>query len=239
MSASPHFIESFRRDGFVVLPQFLDPSQRTVLRRACDAALDWSRAHCLETSHNTPRISLLTQAGSFEQGPALLAPILSFASGIAVCALLRVFGAGTAARIPELKDAHYYHEQTQRDWQGDWHRDSQFTRVDPDLERALIVSAESLHVRFAFEDDDRLEVVPGSHARWDSDEELAIRKGSQRASQHMPNAQRIALRAGDACLFHAWSIHRASYRRTPIRRTLDLLYASPRPRQQSTWATGF
>jgi ectoine hydroxylase-related dioxygenase (phytanoyl-CoA dioxygenase family) len=42
----------------------------------------------------------------------------------------------------------------------------------------------------------------------------------------MPNALRISLQPGDACVFHAWSIHRASYRRTPIRRTLDLLYAS-------------
>jgi len=71
-----------------------------------------------------------------------------------------------------------------------------------------------------------LEVVPGSHARWDSQEELCIRKGSDRATDKMPNAFRVVLKAGDACLFHAWSIHRATYRRAPVRRTLDLLYAS-------------
>jgi ectoine hydroxylase-related dioxygenase (phytanoyl-CoA dioxygenase family) len=224
MSSSPHRVESFHRNSFVVLPHFLDQRGRAQLRRAADTALSWSRAQCAETSHSTPRISLLTQATSFEHGAAALAPILAFASSARVCALLHAL----SADVLQLKDAHYYHEQTKRDWDGDWHRDSQFARTDPDLERELVSSSCSLHVRVALEDDDRLEVVPGSHARWDSEEEHCIRRGSDRASDQMPNALRVVLKAGDACLFHAWSIHRATYRRAPLRRTLDLLYASPR-----------
>ena len=235
MSSSPNFIESFRNQSFVVLPQFLQASERTRLRRACDAVLDWSRAHSAETSHTTPRVSLLTQAHSFEHGPELLLPVLALAGSARVCALLRGLQPAAARDMPELEDAHYYHEQTQRDWDGDWHRDSQFARGYPDLERELIANTWAMHLRVAFEDDDRLEVVPASHARWDTDEELAIRRGSRRATSDMPNAMRVRLRAGDACLFHAWSIHRATYRRAPIRRTLDLLYACRRsPRTSRT-----
>ncbi|MEO6601791.1 MAG: phytanoyl-CoA dioxygenase family protein, partial [Polyangiaceae bacterium] len=208
MSFNPRFIATFEHQSFVVLPHFLEPTERAVLRRAGDAALEWSRTHCVETSHSTPRISLLTQANSFEPGPVLLAPILAFASSARVCTQLQALHPSDAVGIPELKDAHYYHEQTQRDWDGDWHRDSQFARVDLDQERTLIANSWSLHFRVAFEDDERLEVVPGSHRRWDTAEELAIRRGSHRASNHMPNAERVCLRAGDACLFHAWSIHR-------------------------------
>ena len=221
---NPVKIETFHRRSFVVVPQFLEPNERAAIRRACDAALEWSRANCAETSHTTPCISLLIQANSFEHGPALLSPILAFAGSARVCALLEAVRLGDQ-KAPPLKDAHYYHEQTKRDW----HRDSQFSRADPDLERQLISSSWSAHVRVAFEDDDRLEIVPGSHGRWDTDEELHIRRGGYRASAAMPNAARICLRAGDACLFHAWSIHRATYRRAPIRRTLDLLYASTHP----------
>lgn len=221
----------FRRNSFVVLPSFLDGQTRAQLREAADAALTWSRAQCREISHSTPRISLLTQATSFEGGTAKLAPILAFASSARVCALLDTVARGSSADVLQLKDAHYYHEQTKRDWDGDWHRDSQFSRADPDLERGLIATTCSVHVRVALEADDRLEVVPSSHARWDTDEELRIRKGSHRATDQMPNAVRVILKAGDACLFHAWSIHRATYRRTPIRRTLDLLYASTRSRK--------
>ena len=224
--SKPIEIESFHRHSFVVLPAFLQPQQQSAMRHACDAALEWSRATCAETAHSTPRISLLTQASSFENGAALLAPILEFSRDSRVCALLQAVWLGAETVAPQLKDAHYYHEQTKRDWDGDWHRDSQFTRADPVLERQLISNSWSVHVRVAFEDDDRLEVVPGSHQRWDTDDELRIRYGAYRASNDMPNAVRIALRAGDACLFHAWSIHRATYRRAPIRRTLDLLYGA-------------
>jgi hypothetical protein len=227
-SHNPIEVEFFRR-SFVVLPHFLEPPERAAIRRACDAALQWSRANCAETSHTTPRISLLTQASSFEAGRALLAPVLAFAACARVCTLLEAVRGGADTGAPQLKDAHYYHEQTKRDWDGDWHRDSQFSRADPEQEPALIASSWSVHFRVAFEDDERLEIVPASHARWDTDEELRIRRGASRASNDMPNAERISLRAGDACLFHAWAIHRATYRRTPIRRTLDLLYASTHP----------
>lgn len=226
MSSSRNPIASFQRDSFVVLPHFLDRDALAELRQGADSALTWSRARCSETSHSTPRISLLTQATSFEHGGAALVPILAFASNARVCALLRAAVTGDAADRMQLRDAHYYHEQTKRDWDGDWHRDSQFFRADPELERELVRNQCALHFRVAFEPDDRLELVPGSHARWDREEELRIRKGSNRATPHMPNALRVVLQAGDACLFHAWSIHRATYRRSPIRRTLDLLYAS-------------
>lgn len=229
MSSSPNPIEDFRRNSFVVLPNFLDRRARSELREAADAALTWSRAQCIETSHTTPRISLLTQATSFDGGAATLTPILTFAGSARVCALLDAVARSASADVLQLKDAHYYHEQTKRDWDGDWHRDSQFSRADPDLERELIASTCSVHVRVALEEDDRLEIVPSSHTRWDTDEELCIRRGSNRATDKMPNAVRIILKAGDACLFHAWSIHRATYRRAPIRRTLDLLYASTGP----------
>ena len=226
MSSKPHFIESFHRHGFVVLPEFLDRRDQTELRLAADTALAWSRAQSTETSHSTPRISLLTQASSFEHGATALTPILAFASSSRVCALLQAVA--DSSGFPELKDAHYYHEQTKRDWDGDWHRDSQFSRTGPELERELVASSWSVHIRVALEDDDRLEVVPGSHARWDTDEEMRIRRGSARATDQMPNAVRVVLKAGDACLFNAWSIHRATYRRTPVRRTLDLLFAAAR-----------
>ncbi len=227
MSSNFDPLEDFRRNSFVVLPKFLDERARAQLREAADTALAWSRAQCVETSHSTPRISLLTQATSFEGGAAMLAPILAFAGSARVCAWLDAIARGSSAGMLQLKDIHYYHEQTKHDWDGDWHRDSQFSGADPDVERELIASTCSVHVRLALEDDDRLEVVPSSHARWDSDEELRIRKGGNRATDQMPHAVRVTLKAGDACLFHAWSIHRATYRRTPIRRTLDLLYAYP------------
>jgi len=226
MSSNTNPVVSFRLFGFVVLPGFLGAQEQALLRRHCDVALARARRENEETAHSTPRISLLTDTRGDDR-EELLSPIIEFASGQRVCALLRTV---TEEASVGLKEMHYYHEQLTRDWDGDWHRDSQFGRPEPERERARFESSLAVHVRVAFEDDDRLEIVPGSHARWDTPEELRIRKGPDRATALMPNARRIQLRAGDGCLFHAWSIHRATYRRAPLRRTLDVLYGvSERP----------
>src|SRR6478736_2477047 len=211
----------FGKLGFVVLPRFLDLAERARLRRTCDGVLECARRSNLETAHSTPRISLL--AGVSDAREEHYCPIIEFASGQRVCLILRVVTSETRALL-ELKELHYYHEQTKRDWDGDWHRDCQFGHSDPERERVRFETMMAVHVRVAFEDDDRLEIVPGSHVRWDTREELGIRRGSDRATASMPGATRVQLSAGDGCLFHAWSIHRATYRCAPIRRTLDALY---------------
>ncbi|MBX3226844.1 MAG: phytanoyl-CoA dioxygenase family protein [Labilithrix sp.] len=217
-------IVAFREHGFFVVPGFFVAAERTTLRRACDDALRHVRERSQETGHTTPSISLLTDPSCFERA----AGAMELVGSSRVCALLRGLSLPGEEETPRLKDVQYYHEQTRRDWDGDWHRDSQLGRPDLELERTIVQTTTAVHFRVALEDDDRLEIVPGSHARWDSPEELRIRKGRDRTTT-MPRAARVVLRAGDACVFHAWSIHRATYRRDPPRRTLDALYAFALP----------
>lgn len=224
-TSQPDRVAVFRETGFFVVPAFLDDGQRAELRRASDPALEHARNAMPQTGHSTPRISLLTEAD-----PAVAETVAVLFASRRVCALLEGLALPSEPDAPRLRDVHYYHEQTKHDWDGDWHRDSQFGQPDPEAERVLVATTTTLHVRVALEDDDRLEIVPGSHARWDTPEELRIRKGSSRASAEMPNARRVLLRAGDACIFHASSIHRATYRRAPLRRTLDAVYTFTRPK---------
>lgn len=218
-------LQSFRVHGYFVVPAFLNPTELGELRRACDIALDRARAESTENGHTTPNIGVFTEPSYFSHQPGALDRLTKFVGSARVCALLDGLAPEGEDGTPHLKNTDYYHEQTKRDWDGDWHRDSQFGQPDPELERRRILTTTSVHVRVALEDDDRLEIVPGSHRRWDTPEELQIRKGSRRASSAMPKATRIALEARDACVFHAWSIHRATYQRVPLRRTLDSLYA--------------
>jgi phytanoyl-CoA dioxygenase PhyH len=219
-----HRIRLFHQQSYFVLPGFLEPAEYRELCGAADVILQRTRAVSEHEGHTTPSISLLSNAGQLAQEPDGLERLLRFVSSTRICGLLDGLTAPTEDPTPRLQKTDYYHEQTVRDWDGDWHRDSQFNQVDPERERARVLTTTALHVRVALHDDDRLEVVPGSHRRWDSEAELAVRKGARRASAHMPQATRIVLRAGDVCVFHAWSIHRGTYRRTPLRRTLDALY---------------
>lgn len=218
-------LHSFHVHGYFVVPAFLNPAELGELRHACDIALDRARAESTENGHTTPKIGVFTDPTYFSRQPGALDRLMNFVGSARVCALLEGLAHDGEDGTPHLKSTDYYHEQTKRDWDGDWHRDSQFGQPDPELECRRILTTTSVHVRVALEDDDRLEIVPGSHRRWDTPEELQIRKGSKRASSAMPGATRIVLEAGDACVFHAWSIHRATYQRAPLRRTLDSLYA--------------
>src|SRR6478735_10835598 len=150
MSSNPDPSRVFRKVGFVVLPQFLDVAERARLRRSCDAVLEGTRRSNFETAHSTPRISLLTDVSG--DRASLVSPIIEFASGQRVCSLLRAVTAETRA-VLELKELHYYHEQTKRDWDGDWHRDSQFGHSDPERERSRFEATMAVHVRVGFEDD--------------------------------------------------------------------------------------
>jgi hypothetical protein len=233
-------LKSFRVHAYFVVPAFLHPAERGELRRACDIALARARAESTENGHTTPKIGVFTDPSYFSHQPGALDRLTKFVGSTRVCALLEGLAGEGEDGTPHLKNTDYYHEPTKRDWDGDWHRDSQFGQPDPELERRRILTTTSVHVRVALEDDDRLEIVPGSHRRWDTPEELQLRKGSKRASSAMPGATRIALKAGDACVFHAWSIHRGTYRRAPLRRTIDSLYAFVRsdvtpPPPPSAW----
>jgi hypothetical protein len=218
-------VQSFHVHGYFVVPAFSNPAELGELRRACDIALDRARADSTEKGHTTPSIGPLTEPSYFARHPGELDRLTRFIGSARVCALLEGLALEGEEDTPHLRSTDYYHEQTKRDWDGDWHRDSQLGQPDPELECRRILTTTSAHLRVALEDDDRLEIVPGSHRRWDTPDELRIRKGSERTSSAMPGAVRIALSAGDACVFHAWSIHRATYRRVPLRRTLDSLYA--------------
>jgi hypothetical protein len=237
MHARRGWTDVFRAQGFFVVPGFLGTTERSELRRVCDAVLERQRAHSRETGHTTPHISLIGIGDvSVHDDPRAFELIARFVGSARICALFDGLAGPNEVAAPCVKAAHYYHEQTRRDWDGDWHRDSQFGRADPDVEREVVATTTSVHVRVALEDDDRLEIVPGSHARWDTPEELRIRKGADRASSNMPHAARVVLRAGDVCVFHALSIHRATYRREPLRRTIDALYAFGRPTANPLWS---
>jgi len=217
--------QRFRERGYCVVPAFLEPAELAELRHACDIVLERVRDESTTKGHSTPSVSLFADPNTFSRESDALNRITTFVASARVCALLEGLAHAHEESTPRVKKIDYYHEQTLHDWEGDWHRDSQFTESDPERERTLVLSTTSVHLRVALEHDDRLELVPGSHLRWDTSEELGIRKGARRASAEMPGATRVVLHAGDACIFHAWSIHRATYLRAPLRRTIDLLYA--------------
>ena len=109
-----------------------------------------------------------------------------------------------------------------------WHRDPQY-HMDLSQQQAALQGPEVVHIRIPLTDEPGIELVPGSHTRWDSQEELDIRmqQNQQASSQALSTGLEIPLQKGDVLLFSANMIHRGLYGLD--RFALDLLYCESEP----------
>ncbi len=121
-------------------------------------------------------------------------------------------------------------QQTSQD--GSWHRDSQFITPDVGEEKKSVAasqnSGEAIQLQLALVASGDVEFVPGSHRRWDTDEEFQIRRadgGSNSRSHAMPEALRSELEPGDAMAVNPYGLHRGRYHADKLRSTYMLTYA--------------
>jgi hypothetical protein len=93
-----------------------------------------------------------------------------------------------------------------------WHRDCQYDH-DVEMQKKVIQETQVLHLRVPLFDELGMELIPGTHKRWDSDEEFNVRQEEKGrvSSENLSTGKRIALAAGDLLLFSADMIHRGLY----------------------------
>ena len=99
---------------------------------------------------------------------------------------------------PELKDF--------------WHRDCQYDH-DIDVQKIVIHETQVLHLRVPLFDELGMELVPGTHKRWDNEEEFNVRQEEQGrlSNESLSTGKQIKLAAGDLLVFSADMIHRGLY----------------------------
>lgn len=104
-----------------------------------------------------------------------------------------------------------------------WHRDPQY-HLTVEQQKLALTGPEVLHVRISLTADPGVEVIPGSHINWDTDEELQVRleKNGHKHYESLSNGVPIPLVVGDVLLFSANMIHRGLYGNNRL--ALDILY---------------
>ena len=93
-----------------------------------------------------------------------------------------------------------------------WHRDCQYDH-DVAVQKKVIQETQVLHLRVPLFDELGMELVPGTHKRWDSDEEFNVRQEikGRLSSENLSSGKKIPLGAGDLLVFSADMIHRGLY----------------------------
>ncbi len=110
-----------------------------------------------------------------------------------------------------------------------WHRDMQYNREPIEKQQANLKVQIPLHVRIALRDEPGIELIKGTHARWDTPQEYAVRMEENGHSNHedLPNSVIIPMKAGDILIFSANMIHRGLYGMD--RFAFDLLFTDQNP----------
>jgi ectoine hydroxylase-related dioxygenase (phytanoyl-CoA dioxygenase family) len=93
-----------------------------------------------------------------------------------------------------------------------WHRDCQYDH-DVEVQKKVIHETQVVHLRVPLFDELGMELVPGTHKRWDSEEEFNVRDERQGKLSNDPlsTGKTIRLAAGDLLVFSADMIHRGLY----------------------------
>lgn len=93
-----------------------------------------------------------------------------------------------------------------------WHRDCQYDH-DIEVQKKVIHETQVVHLRVPLFDELGVELVPGTHKRWDSDEEYDVRQEEKGrlSSESLSSGKEVKLAAGDLLVFSADMIHRGLY----------------------------
>jgi hypothetical protein len=202
--------ERWRRDGYILVPGLIHATQANQLRTLAEPILSQWRQCNPETGEAGGGVDAtvmrhLNHPEYFRQSGTSLVDLLQ-----AVPAVLDVCTTILNAE-PLFRCTSLFMNPQVNSQDGNWHRDSQFHHADEEEERQAIVGVgdlgRSVQLQIALVASDDVEVVPGSHLRWDTTAEYS-------------------LQPGDAVAFNPLALHRGRYHADKLRRTLMLTYTS-------------
>jgi ectoine hydroxylase-related dioxygenase (phytanoyl-CoA dioxygenase family) len=109
-----------------------------------------------------------------------------------------------------------------------WHRDPQY-HLSLEQQQAALSLFDVIHFRLPVLDEPGIELIPGTHKRWDSPEELDVRLEQNGSNNNQPLSQgkAIKLSAGDLLIFSANMIHRGLYGMDRL--AFDILFCPSEP----------
>jgi ectoine hydroxylase-related dioxygenase (phytanoyl-CoA dioxygenase family) len=129
---------------------------------------------------------------------------------------------------PAFMNTQLFFDPTSKAQKNYWHRDPQY-HMSVEEQKDALQGPNVLHFRVPLVDEPGLELVPGSHRRWDSNEEINIRleKNGHKNYEDLSSGVRVSLNAGDLLVFSGNMIHRGIYGMDRL--SLDILYCDPVP----------
>ncbi|MDT8429662.1 MAG: phytanoyl-CoA dioxygenase family protein [Pseudomonadales bacterium] len=129
---------------------------------------------------------------------------------------------------PAFMNTQLFFNPVNADQKNYWHRDSQYHMTAEEQQEALS-GPNVVHFRIPLANEPGIELVPGTHKRWDTDEELDVRleNNGHKNYEDISTGVRIKLEVGDLLVFSANMIHRGLYGMDRL--SLDIIFCDTEP----------
>lgn len=223
--------QRMKQEGYLIIPEIFRGNELEELRNACNEVLEQFTEEHDQQHPNTDFMYMRNIHDSrwFHENKEQRKTILeAIADPRCVGTVENIFAGPSLFRsISYMVNPRYSSEA------GNWHRDTQFIVKDEQEERVLLQQyrkaeiVTGVHLQLALVDNDDIEYVPYSANRYDSPDEAYFRLDDNKSHCHeegMPNALRVALKAGDGVIFDPYGLHRGRYYKEIPRRSLHITY---------------
>ncbi|WP_432474468.1 phytanoyl-CoA dioxygenase family protein [Amphritea sp. HPY] len=214
---------NFDKDGYFVLKGFFEPAELEGLTSALRDFHDkWKQSNAEFYASKAVNSAYITGTKHLDETKRqqLFSIIGSHKIMNVVSALMPE---GSAFMNTQL-----FFNPVNSDQKNYWHRDPQY-HLSVEEQQAALNGPEVLHCRIPLADEPGIELIPGSHKSWDSEEELEVRleQNGRMNSENLSSGITVPLAAGDLLVFSANMIHRGLYGKH--RFAFDILFCDPDP----------
>lgn len=215
--------QHFEKTGYLLVQDFFDANELSELTQIADAFHEaWQKDNA--EFYATRAINSSNITGTQYLDELTRQTMFKF---IASAKLMKVVNA-MFLQAPAFMGTQLFFNPVNKNQKNYWHRDGQYHLSLTEQEEALN-GPEVIHFRIPLRDEPGVELVPGTHKRWDTEEELKVRceAGGHKNFEDLSTGLAISLTAGDLLVFSANMMHRGLYGNDRL--ALDLIFCDPEP----------
>ena len=207
LEESSQLNKSYEDHGYFVLRHYFSEQEIAALKKVVLIFHEqWKLDHTSFYEEEAFNSSLITGSQYLNDDDRL--SLFNFISGKKVMALVDT----VIAHKPAFMNTQLFFNPVNPNLKDFWHRDCQYDH-DIENQKKAIQETQVVHIRVPLFDELGMELVPGTHKRWDNEEEFAVRQEirGRLSSEKLATGKAIPLSAGDVLVFSADMIHRGLY----------------------------
>ena len=207
MLVNDNMIEHYDRQGYFVIRGYFTASEIELLRKVILKFHElWKRDNSTFYQQEAFNSSLITGSQYLSYDDRI--ELFNFISSEKIMNIVDLL----LSDSPAFMNTQLFFNPVNPEQKDFWHRDCQYD-YDIDGQKRVIFETQVLHLRVPLFDELGIELIPGTHKRWDNEEEFNVRQEEKGrvSSEALSGSKKIKLAAGDLLLFSADMIHRGLY----------------------------